>query len=1716
MGTSDPFVVALIATHNRPAFLKRAVASVISQTRAPDALIIVVDESRSDESLLKLKADLDLPSEVEVLTLNNRRTPGASGAWNSGIDEAIRRFSMDRSTDEIYVAILDDDDWWEDSHIEGCLVATITGNNDMVAASIVRHDDTNPSGRVQQAPLRLSANDALMRNPHIQGSNLFVRLTTLLEAGLFDESLSSTTDRDLVIRLADLGATYVAAPLATVHHDARGSRLRLSSVGSSKKSEGLKQFWSKYRWRMTIKQREAYKKRALEFSDADVGLPVAYPALNRKPDLSYTIPGTGDDTVPLHLVVGIAADGDRLGAKRVVRLLNDLDALRQDERLAALDIVVVENGDGDVHLREVIGTVNTGGLRCYLSSVDQQCEDAEAGCFGAGFKRRDGRLGISETRAMTQHYVRAMMRPESVAWILDDDKRLIALIYEHGKLVQNDQDFLGSIVRLRETKTDIVLGVDTGAAPLPAAMTLRTQLVDLQANLAEMSAMEPDEPWPDRTSEFVEKTQAAPDYYHDVARLHTWHQELPFHFDAVGTDARVRDAFAQLCEQAPRILVGEQVFRPLYIKKNTPLTLRPSVQRGGNTLVFDANALVDVPQAVPTHNGRPTRRSDMVWAILNRYARGRRVEAAPFAVLHDRSDLDTVKFHLSALEDDILGYALYSVLIDIAERFGQIDNLGSEAIEQARKQYRKYLSERTAAFVLSIHRARGAARVARRILVAPDAWWQREPAALRDAQRLLAMSDRVIEMLDSGLIARLKNDIDQASDDTIESYLESLYARLEETASAPLVKPDWLEQERVRFGQMAVERLSHPGGPLAYLGCGQEGVVFTDGNDVFKYLDGWSARARESDRHFLRSIVGAWSDTEGLRPITRLDERGSEVVLIQPYEHSAPYVGGYAVGLVALLRECREYGVVCRNLHPRNLRVVGEHIRLIDYGIDLRPLDETEWRHMVRRAWLCWRWAQHPDLGRMMHESLVADISELTGWERLEQAVLAGDAKEDLDALVLAEILATDPHTVLDYGCGGGRLVHDLCEHGVWATGFDPNPSHHWDEPNGAVFTSSFESALSVGPFDVVACMLVLCTLDDGEYHATLINLRRAARDGGNVIVAVCNPFYTHGGDTPFQQHISVPVKDSDASFAWTKRVRKTGKQRRDVHRPLHILKRDLLRVGLFVKSMVETQTVDLERLEPASDFLVLHAQSVAPGPKVSLLIRASAMAWRTLQTQIWHIVGQLETPRAFHERLVVLDARLDGFTRQYDTANLDETRKTLAGLVADGTIDRIVDTPVELAALSAIYNRWFDTASTYGHTTRGAPVAASLAGLEACSGDYILHVDDDLLIVRKNSSHDVLLEMTSVLEAGEGAVCASLNICNAQDKPWTTHNSVGPWRVEARGTLLHRERLLASRPWPNEQHGGVLAHPWHRSLDRRILAGGLCSLRGGCASTGFIHLPNEFKPDRSAWLAVLDRVEQGEVLGEQYGNVDFVGVLDDWLMPKRHESLVVIACGRNVPAGRVARFRQALEMQSIQDFGLVVVEDGGSHHSADIVRHQFEKMRNTTVLTLRERRWALGNIVLALHHVCVNPASIIALVDLDDALLGSGALARVVYEFEQGADLTIGGMRRTDKSCHYPLNFINPRGNRGGNVWQHLRAFRRDLFDRIPDDALRLDGEYVHLAWDWALMIALVELANSPRSIDEPLYLHEPSGIGKRDDERRIREEIIGKIVRFYPCVPV
>ncbi len=252
-----PKIVAVVPTKGRPIQLANAVCSIDKQTLPPD-LTIVVGEREADLASLRSRA-VSSPYHFPTVFLLNNRTANLSGAANSAILQVLeRKFVPERS----YLAFLDDDDWWAPEYLESCVSLAHIQNLDWVIAGITRHESQASRGTNLAVPQNLTALAFLRTNPHLQGSNLFVRLSTLLKAGCFDENLQSTTDRDLGIRLLSLGDTkvgFVRRHLA--HHKAYGEN-RLSTFGSPQKRAGLITFYQKYVPIMSTEDRAAFVRRA--------------------------------------------------------------------------------------------------------------------------------------------------------------------------------------------------------------------------------------------------------------------------------------------------------------------------------------------------------------------------------------------------------------------------------------------------------------------------------------------------------------------------------------------------------------------------------------------------------------------------------------------------------------------------------------------------------------------------------------------------------------------------------------------------------------------------------------------------------------------------------------------------------------------------------------------------------------------------------------------------------------------------------------------------------------------------------------------------------------------------------------------------------------------------------------------------------------------------------------------------------------------------------------------------------------------------------------------------------------------------------------------------------------------------------------------------------------------------------------------------------------
>ena len=133
-------VAVLVATANRSRLLaSRALPSIESQTRTPWR-VVVVDDSRTDAAAQRTGQALRAwqPAGIVVDFLRNRRTRGAAGAWNSGLDHLLRTGG---DPARLHVAILDDDDRWEPDHLERCLTLAESRRLDVVAAPFLRIEE---------------------------------------------------------------------------------------------------------------------------------------------------------------------------------------------------------------------------------------------------------------------------------------------------------------------------------------------------------------------------------------------------------------------------------------------------------------------------------------------------------------------------------------------------------------------------------------------------------------------------------------------------------------------------------------------------------------------------------------------------------------------------------------------------------------------------------------------------------------------------------------------------------------------------------------------------------------------------------------------------------------------------------------------------------------------------------------------------------------------------------------------------------------------------------------------------------------------------------------------------------------------------------------------------------------------------------------------------------------------------------------------------------------------------------------------------------------------------------------------------------------------------------------------------------------------------------------------------------------------------------------
>ena len=682
-------IAVIMTTHNRPVLLReRAIASVINQKKKPDFFVIVDDSDNPNDIQENQRTIEYAKNEMPLTKLMSFTTNGSQGAaysWNMAAEKLL---DTGANPSDIFIAFLDDDDAWDENYLSECEETAARTQCDMVSPFFYRIENSNPI--YSESPSTFDAGQFLVGNPGIQGSNIFIRMDKFLEAGCFNENLSSCTDRDLCIRLADMGTVkYQSLHKPLMFHYADSNRDRLSTPHSRAKDSGLEQFWLKYSKRMTASQQASFLQRANTLFGWSIP--------NRPTSLNALKSNYGPKENPFELWIGVICSDYTI----INPLLEQISFLQHEQYITSLKLVLLENTLGASDHNRIHDFCQEKKID--VSFIDESVQEKWLQNDSLkDFRVEPGKMKtIACARTLLQKYIGERIPENAVCWILDDDMQLTDKTLAALKMMPE----------VKRSGVDILIGGFENSSPNPPINGIRIQLVDILANLQWLSNMRPSEIMADYSRENQLFREKYPDYYYDLSRKHKGHLEHPYWLTPSTPTETNDSALNRLLDDAWKIFFGNPLTRPLIAKEPTNFmeSLVDSVNRGGNTIIFNPKALTDSPNIAFQINGIDVRRSDMMWSIINRYYRKMTIKAGPFSTWHAGKRTDPiVKIDVRKIRDEIVGSGFYAGLTDYLKNNPDSTlHFSHDDVELIERGIKNHIVNRMKKLKMTFYRSRG-------------------------------------------------------------------------------------------------------------------------------------------------------------------------------------------------------------------------------------------------------------------------------------------------------------------------------------------------------------------------------------------------------------------------------------------------------------------------------------------------------------------------------------------------------------------------------------------------------------------------------------------------------------------------------------------------------------------------------------------------------------------------------------------------------------------------------------------------------------------------------------------------------------------------------------------------------------------------------------------------------------------------------------------------
>ena len=238
-----------------------------------------------------------------------------------------------------------------------------------------------------------------------------------------------------------------------------------------------------------------------------------------------------------------------------------------------------------------------------------------------------------------------------------------------------------------------------------------------------------------------------------------------------------------------------------------------------------------------------------------------------------------------------------------------------------------------------------------------------------------------------------------------------------------------------------------------------------------------------------------------------------------------------------------------------------------------------------------------------------------------------------------------------------------------------------------------------------------------------------------------------------------------------------------------------------------------------------------------------------------------------------------------------------------------------------------------------------------------------------------------------------------------------------------------------------------------------------------------------------------------------------------RNEDYIFIICGRNVPPECYLRCWHSLEMQRCGRWGAIIVDDASDDADIDLlIKSTACTHKRVTYIRNSTRQTILPNIVNSVRDLCTNPNSVIITLDMDDALLNKDALCMIRTEYLRGHDVVSSTcLKKGVRILPYEIKYDRVRDHKAGDVWMHLRSFRKYLFDRIDESDFKENEEWIEIFNELTFMVPIAEMASDPIQVRAPLYLWEPRTVDD-DAHKKADAHTLALVTsrRPYPTFPV